>query len=209
MDALELVDFCSEVLPEARTDPMRLIDRWIGEASRTGLPNPNSMVLATVGADGAPDARLVLLKAVEGRSLVFFTNLESKKALDLAVNPSAALVFHFASLERQIRVKGRVDPVNRLDVDSYFRTRPRGSQLGAWASAQSRPLRSRQELADRIAELEVQYAGREVPAPSHWGGYRLIVSDLEAWVGRADRLHDRFLFRLDAGDAIRAQRLSP
>ncbi|MBI2375904.1 MAG: pyridoxamine 5'-phosphate oxidase [Deltaproteobacteria bacterium] len=202
------VDFVPEVLPEARIEPLAVVTRWIVEAAATGAPHPNSMVLATVGRDGRPDARVVLLKGVEGRSLVFYTNHESKKGMDLEALPFAAVVFHFPTLERQIRASGPVTWVDRPAAEDYFSSRPRGSQLGAWASAQSRPLESRFELTRRLSELEELYEGREVPTPPYWGGYRVEVRTLELWVGRPDRLHDRFRFELD-GDAPVARRLSP
>jgi pyridoxamine 5'-phosphate oxidase len=166
------------------------------------------MTLATADAEGRVSARMVLLKGYGPEGFVFYSNYASRKAAQLAVNPHAALVFYWAQLERQVRVEGTVEKLPREASETYFRSRPRGSQLGAWASPQSQPLRDRQELLRRAAAAEDRFAGREVPLPDHWGGYRLWASALELWQGRPDRLHDRFRYDRE-GDGWRLERLAP
>ena len=152
------------------------------------------MTLATVGSDGQPSARLVLLKAVDDRGFVFYTNLRSRKGRELAANPRAALAFHWQPLEVQVRIEGAVEQVNEEEADEYFATRPRGSQIGAWASDQSEVLSSAADLDARFAEAERRFAGGDVPRPPHWGGYRLIAERIEFWRSRPSRLHERRLF---------------
>ena len=161
---------------------------------RAVLPEPTAMTLATVGRDGHPSARLVLLKAVDDRGFVFYTNLRSRKGRDLATNPRAALTFHWQPLEVQVRVEGWAEQVDDGDADEYFATRPRGSQIGAWASDQSEMLTSVAELDARFAEVERRFAGRDVPRPPHWSGYRVIPERIEFWRNRPSRLHERRLF---------------
>ena len=175
---------------------------------RTLLPEPTAMTLATVASDGQPSARLVLLKAVDDRGFVFYTNLRSRKGRELAANPRAALTFHWQPLEVQVRIEGIAEQVDDTEADEYFATRARGSQLGAWASDQSEPLAHDGELDTRFAEAERRFAGRGVPRPPHWSGYRVIPERIEFWRGRPSRLHERRLFEREAGE-WREQRLFP
>lgn len=164
---------------------------------RTILPEPTAMTLATVGGDGQPSARLVLLKMVDAGGFVFYTNLRSRKGRDLAANPRAALTVHWQPLEVQVRIEGIAEPVGTAEADAYFATRARGSQIGAWASEQSETLSSDRELDARVAEFEKRFAGREVPRPPHWGGYRVVPERIEFWRARPSRLHERRLFERD------------
>ena len=176
------------------------------------MEHPNAVCLSTVGEDGWPQGRIVLVKAVDSRGLVFFTNYRSPKALALAHAPRAALTFYWPDLHRQVRVRGRVEEVSPEESDVYFRTRALGSQIGAWASDQSQILESREALEARRREIEERFQGGEVPRPDHWGGYLLRPDEIEFWQGRDDRLHDRFLFsRKDVNDEAGwgVQRLSP
>jgi pyridoxamine 5'-phosphate oxidase len=176
------------------TDPDALFDSWLEEA-RAGEPNdPNAMTLATVDADGQPSARMVLLKGHDARGFTFYTNQQSRKAAALAANPQAALLFHWKSLRRQVRVEGPIGPVATSEADAYFGSRARASQLGAWASDQSRPLDARETFEARYHALDAHYDGREVPRPPHWGGYRVRPERIEFWQDRDFRLHERRLF---------------
>jgi pyridoxamine 5'-phosphate oxidase len=175
---------------------------------RTLLPEPTAMTLATVGSDGQPSARLVLLKAVDERGFVFYTNLRSRKGRDLATNPRAALTFHWQPLEVQVRIEGVAEQVDDGEADEYFATRPRGSQLSAWASDQSEPIARDGELDARFAEAERRFAGRDVPRPPHWSGYRVIPERIEFWRNRPSRLHERRLFERE-GDGWRESVLYP
>ncbi len=167
---------------------------------RAILAEPTAMTLATVSPDGQPSARLVLLKRVDARGFVFYTNLRSRKARDLATNPRAALTFHWQPLEVQVRIEGVAEQVDEAEADAYFATRARGSQIGAWASDQSEPLASDRELDARVAEFEKRFAGRDVPRPPHWSGYRVVPERMEFWRNRPSRLHERRLFeRVDRG----------
>lgn len=174
-------------------DPLLQLDQWLKEAVAQGLAEPTAMTLATAAKDGAPAARMVLCKAVEDGGVTFFTNYESRKAGDLAANPRAALVFFWQPLQRQVRLEGRVEQTTRAVSEAYFATRPRGSQLGAWASKQSRALEAYADLMREFARLEAQYAGKPVPCPPHWGGYKLTPDAVEFWQGKDSRLHDRVL----------------
>jgi pyridoxamine 5'-phosphate oxidase len=176
--------------------------------SRAALLEPNAAVLATAGADGRPTARHVLVKAVGRTGFVFFTNYTSRKAVDLDANPVAALVFTWAPLARQVIVEGPVVRLEAAASDDYFAARPRGSQLGAWASDQSSPLPDRATLDERFAVMEARFAGRDVPRPPHWGGYRLDPDRIELWQGRSSRLHDRLSYRRE-DDGWRIERLAP
>jgi pyridoxamine 5'-phosphate oxidase len=189
-------------------DPFLQFDRWLHQAVEAGVPEPNAMTLATVGAGGAPAARMVLLKAADARGFAFFTNLESRKVRELLQNPAAALVFFWAELERQVRVEGRVVGVPREEAERYFSSRPRGSRLGAWASRQSTLVPSRTELEERLRALEEEYRGRDVPTPPFWGGFRVVPETVEFWQGRENRLHDRLLYVLQGG-AWLIRRLQP
>lgn len=193
-------------------DPFAQFSAWFAEAVASQLPEPNAMTLATASPDGQPTARTVLLKGVENQGFVFFTNYESQKADDLAANPRAALLFTWLELQRQIRIEGRVEKIARAASEAYFQSRPRESQIGAWASPQSRIVASRETLETRMAALEKEYAGLSVlPCPPHWGGYCLRPERIEFWQGRPSRLHDRILFSktADGSDGWKIERLAP
>lgn len=191
-------------------DPIELFSRWFDDANAAGLPQVNAMTLATATADGRPSARIVLLKGVDGRGFEFFTNYDSRKGGELIANPHAALAFVWIPLERQVRVVGEVVRLEPAESDAYFATRPRGSQIGAWASLQSQPLADRAALEARWAELERRYAGGDVPRPPHWGGFRVVPREIEFWQGQPNRLHDRFAYtRAAAGEPWSRARLQP
>jgi pyridoxamine 5'-phosphate oxidase len=190
------------------SDPMDMFRRWYDEAHAAGLHEPNAMVVATVAADGAPSARLVLLKGVSEEGFVFYTNTRSRKGTELAGNPRIALLFPWHPLERQVRVDGTASPLPREAVDGYFAVRPRGSQLGAWASHQSRVVSGREELLAAYDEAERRYAGGEVPTPEEWGGYLVRPESVEFWQGRPGRMHDRLVYRR-VSDGWRTERLAP
>ena len=180
--------------------------RWFAEAA--SLTEPNAVVLATASPDGVPSARTVLLKAYDERGLVVFTNLTSRKAGEALANPRATLLFPWVELERQVVVEGAVEQVDRAETEAYFRSRPRGSQLGAWTSRQSTVIAGREVLEQRQAELEERFAGQDVPVPDFWGGLRVVPTAVELWQGRPSRLHDRLRYRLDGGAWV-VERLSP
>ena len=189
-------------------DPIKQFMVWFRAAGAAGPNEPNAMTLATAGEGGRPSARVVLLKDVSRGGFVFYTNYESRKGDDLAENPQAALVFFWPELERQVRVEGRAERVDRSDSEAYWRTRPRGAQLGAWASDQSRVITGRPVLDDRLREVAQRYAGVDVPAPPHWGGWRIMPSEIEFWQGRPDRMHDRLIYRR-AEPGWTVERLAP
>jgi len=190
-------------------DPFTQFARWLADAEAAGLPQPNAMVLATVSETGQPRARTVLLKSHGPEGFVFYTNRTSRKARDLAVNPLACLQFPWFGMYRQVIIEGAVRALSQQESEPYFRTRPRGSQLGAWASRQSSVLGSRAELEERYAEFERRWPpGTDVPMPDFWGGYRLTPQSLEFWQGRINRLHDRLCYRR-SGDGWVVERLSP
>ena len=190
-------------------DPFRQFDRWFQQAEAGQLPEPNAMILATAARDHRPAARTVLLKGVDGRGFVFYTHYESRKGRELEANPRATLLFPWYALERQVIVEGLVAKVSREESMAYFHSRPRASQLAAWASAQSTLLAGRALLEEAYRTVEKKYAGREVPLPPHWGGYRLAPEMVEFWQGRRSRLHDRLRYRRDeSGDWI-VERLAP
>jgi pyridoxamine 5'-phosphate oxidase len=195
--------------PEADPDPLKQFDAWFDEAVRCGLTEPNAMALATVGADGRPAVRMVLLKGFDSRGFVFYTNYESRKGRELAGNPHAAACFWWDEIERQVRIEGSVEPISAEESDAYFQTRPRECQLAAWASRQSAVIESRALLQRQLKELEARYRDKPVARPPNWGGYCLCPTTIEFWQGREQRLHDRLRYRReDDGGWIR-ERLSP
>jgi pyridoxamine 5'-phosphate oxidase len=182
---------------------------WFEQALAAAVPEPNAMTLATAGANGRPSGRTVLLKGYDQGGFTFFTNYESRKGGDLQANPWAQLVFFWPVLERQVRVAGAVERVSRQESQAYFHSRPLSSQLGAWASPQSRVIASRQQLVQHYEELQRQYEGQTVPLPEHWGGYRVQPESIEFWQGRPSRLHDRLLYTRDDDGSWRIERLAP
>jgi pyridoxamine 5'-phosphate oxidase len=175
-------------------DPFALFDAWYAEAHASEPNDSNAMALASVGSDGQPSVRMVLLKGHDERGFVFYTNLNSRKARELIDGPKAALLFHWKSLRRQIRIEGAVSGVSEAEADAYFATRGRDSQLGAWASDQSQPLPSREVFEAQFADMEARFDGQDVPRPPHWSGFRVAPTRIEFWQDRAHRLHERRLF---------------
>ena len=189
-------------------DPFRQFEKWFSEAEAAKVAEPNAMILATATRDGRPSTRTVLLKSVDGRGFVFYSNYESRKGRELDANPRASLLFPWISLERQVIVEGTVAKVAREESEAYFHARPRASQLGAWVSAQSTIISDRRVLDDSLKALEQKYAGQEVPLPPHWGGWRLAPENVEFWQGRRNRLHDRLRYRREKDGWI-VERLAP
>ncbi len=189
-------------------DPIVQFGRWFKEAEAAELIEPSAMTLATAAADGRPSARMVLLKGFDQRGFVFYTNYGSRKAGELGADAAAALVFWWPPLERQVRVEGRVERVSREESEAYFRTRPLGSRLGAWASAQSEVIPGRAVLEERLERLSARYADGDVPLPPFWGGYRVRPDTIEFWQHQPNRLHDRLRYRRDGGAWV-IERLSP
>jgi len=196
--------------PGEDRDPFELFGAWYRGAEEAGVHLPEAVHLSTASAEGDPSSRMVLLKGFDTRGFVFFTNYESRKAHELETNPRAALLFHWSTLERQVRAEGSVGRITQEESAAYFATRDRASQIGAWASRQSRELGSHAELEERIRALEHRFLGQDVPLPPFWGGYRLTPHALEFWQGRSSRLHDRLRFtRSGPSEAWRATRLYP
>ncbi len=192
-----------------RTDPIEQFRGWYEEAVAQKLSQPEAMCLATATADGRPSARMVLLRGLDERGFVFFTNYESRKAHELAANPQAALVFHWEPLDRQVRIEGNIERAGPEEADRYFAARPRGSQLGAWASPQSRVLTGRAELEERVRRVAALYPDGPVPRPSYWGGYRVVPHAVEFWQGRLNRLHDRLRYTRRNDGSWLIERLAP
>ncbi len=190
-------------------DPIRQFQTWLNDAIEAKLPLPEAMTLATATPDGRPSARMVLLKQVDHDGFVFFTNYRSAKAAQLDANPYAALVFYWAPLDRQVRVEGSVARTSAQESRDYFQTRPRESQIGAWASSQSEVISGRDVLEQRAQELETLYCDRDIDCPEHWGGYRLKPERIEFWTSRVGRLHDRILYELQPDGSWTIRRLAP
>jgi pyridoxamine 5'-phosphate oxidase len=205
---LKIGDFKAMFGKSPPDDPIEAYTSWLAEAAASEPHDATAMTLATVGEDGMPSARMVLLKGVDAHGFVFYTNLESRKGRQLLAHPKAALVFYWKSVNRQIRIEGGIERVTDAEADAYFASRPRDSRIGAWASAQSRPLTGRFELEKKVAEYALKYAIGEVPRPPHWSGFRLKPRQIEFWQHGAFRLHDRLVYYHD-GDSWRTERLYP
>lgn len=189
-------------------DPLKQFEEWLAEAVKSGVNEAYAVTLSTIGHDGYPSSRIVYLRGIEDGGLIFYTNYNSLKGTELAIEDKAVMNFFWPEMHKQVKVKGIVSKVSKKTSDAYFASRPRGSQLGAWASEQSRPLESRELLEARLRELEEEYKGKDIPRPEHWGGYTLKATEWEFWKGRSSRLHDRFKYSALA-DHWKISRLYP
>lgn len=190
-------------------NPFDQLDLWLTQAVEAQMPDPTAMVLATVGAGGQPEQRIVLLKGLDEQGLVFFTNYQSAKGEEIRQNPRVSALFPWHLMERQVRVCGPAEVISREESAAYFASRPRDSQVAAWASAQSKPLASRQVLLDSYQKVQAEFQGKPVPLPEFWGGYRIRPQNFEFWQGGANRLHDRFGYRLNENQNWQVERLAP
>ncbi len=204
-------DYSGEELNESNVerDPLRQFQRWMEGALNAGVPDPHAMTLATVSAEGKPSARIVLLRAISEGEFTFYTNYESRKGGEVAGNPNVALVFFWLELDRQIRVEGQISTVGEAESDRYFASRPRGSQIAAWASKQSGVISGREELERKFREMEARFSGKLVPRPENWGGMKVRANKIEFWQGRPSRLHDRILYTLQSDGSWAISRLAP
>ncbi len=192
-----------------REDPIERFREFYQEAAATGMDDPNAMVVSSVDAEGRPSSRVVLLKDFDATGFVFYTNLESRKGAEILANPDVSLSFYWRETGKQVVIRGRAEPVSAAEADAYFATRPRTSQLGAWASRQSRPLKSRPHLMARVAKYEAKFLTGAVPRPPHWSGFRVVPSYIELWVAGTFRLHDRTLFERTDDDSWTSRKLNP
>lgn len=194
---------------ELDPDPVRQFEQWYQATIAAGIPEPNAMSLCTVDAQGQPFVRTVLMKLYDHRGFVFFTNFESRKAQQIAINPRVAVLFPWVALARQVHITGHAERISSAESFAYFTTRPRGSQIGAWSSPQSRVITSRSLLESKVAEMKQRFANGEIPLPDFWGGYRIVPQAIEVWQGRESRLHDRFIYTRQASGDWRIERLAP
>ncbi len=194
---------------DLHANPFKQFETWFQDARDAGVDEPNAMTLATATKDGKPSARIVLLKGLDERGFVFFTNYESRKGRELRENPNAALCFHWQKLERQVNIVGSVEKISTEDSEAYFNSRPLASRYGAWASRQSEPLESKAALLARVAELALKYPIGNVPLPPFWGGFRVVPDELQFWQGQPSRLHDRFRYLKQTNGVWKIDRLSP
>lgn len=204
-------DYTLQDLSEIKvnSNPFLQFKKWFDQTLSADILEPNAMTLATTTTEGKPSARMVLLKNFDERGFVFYTNYNSQKAQELAENPQAALVFWWAELQRQVRIYGRVEKILERESDQYFYSRPFNSRLGAWASNQSEVIESRKVIEERLQELKHKYQNQDIPRPPHWGGIRVIPTEIEFWQGRSSRLHDRLLYTKNVDDSWKIERLSP
>lgn len=193
---------------QTTNDPISFFKSWLAQAEKSGIILPESMSVSTASPEGRPSSRMVLLKGVDEKGFVFFTNYGSRKAQELDNNPFAALLFHWNMLQRQVRIEGRIERISEQESADYFHSRSRGSQVGAWASKQSQPLDKRETLIEQVKHFEKEFAGKQVPLPEFWGGYRVIPETIEFWQGKADRLHDRFVYQVEE-NSWKITRLNP